>query len=91
MDDSWKLRAACRNTTVDPNDFLDGDDETQERLIAIYCGGCPVAHPCLEVGLSGPSSYDQGVWGGTTREVRRRLRRERRKKQQQASSQPETF
>lgn len=75
----WQEHAACRG--LDPDLFYPekGGNGTGETARAV-CAECPVAEPCLELGLSfgSGSLFNLGIWGGTTPAQRSRIIRERR-------------
>lgn len=59
--DSWRTRAACRNT--DP-DLLFPARAEDEHEAAKVCRTCPVVAECLGDALD--QRITDGVWGGTT-------------------------
>lgn len=74
VDDSWRTKAACRQT--DPDLFFPvgttGPALDHIASAKAVCQQCPVQAPCLEFALA--TNQDAGVWGGTSEEDRRILR-----------------
>lgn len=68
----WRVRALCRE--LDPELFFPGKGISPTAAIGV-CRRCPVQWECLHDALALPASADVGVWGGTTRSMRRTLRR----------------
>lgn len=76
LDETWKVRAACRG--MDPNLFHPERGDTLTLRAALnVCATCPVKAECLNYGLK--SGFRIGIWGGTSERQRRSLpRRDRR-------------
>lgn len=71
-DDSWVLRAACRDT--DPEIFYSGQEQDTRAALAL-CRSCEVRATCFEVSVHHGEHF--GVWGGVPESQRRRLIRRR--------------
>lgn len=73
--DSWRDRAACRDT--DANLFFPvgstGSAIDQIEAAKAVCRSCPVQDACL--GFAFETNQEAGVWGGKDEDERRRLRR----------------
>ncbi len=71
---AWQAHSACSTTDADLW-FPEGNDAlsvyAQARKI---CRRCPVAAPCLMLGME-PGNIDHGMFGGHTPRERQRLRR----------------
>ena len=72
IDQSWRLRSACRG--MDPELFFPspGGDNSATKAI---CLTCPVRLQCLDHAIV---HNEPGIWGGTSHSERRSLRRARR-------------
>lgn len=77
QDESWKVRAACRDS--DTRLFFPERGDPVQEAKAI-CADCSVRTECLEYALAIPNCV--GIWGGLSGRERRVFRREagRRKK-----------
>ena len=73
--DTWRDRAACRDT--DPELFFPigttGSAVEQIEAAKAVCLTCEARHPCLEFALA--TNQESGVWGATSEEERRALRK----------------
>ena len=71
----WWDDAVCRD--LGPERFFPDSDlaEAFEPAVKV-CAGCPVAAPCLEMGMSFPGT-PFGVWGGRTPDQLKSLHRKR--------------
>ena len=89
MTDDWRSEAKCRPRdigSVPPLDYFigyggerDGNpgakaQANQTIRARELCAGCPVQAPCLEAALRFPYNQDFGIWGGTTKTMRKGLR-----------------
>ena len=83
--DSWRERAACRDT--DPDLFFPigttGQAIDQIREAKAVCRECEVQATCLEFALA--TNQESGVWGATSEEERRKLRKAWLARQRRAS------
>lgn len=78
VDDSWKDKAACRDS--DPDVFFPdhGHKATEAHQI---CAGCAVQEECLDYALTINQTHsDHGIWAGTHSKQRQRLRVQRNKR-----------
>jgi WhiB family redox-sensing transcriptional regulator len=74
--------ASCASESVDSELFfpVDVEDRTGKvtssyknlRAAKEVCSKCPLSLKCLEYAIT---SYDSGIWGGTTEEQRTNIRR----------------
>jgi WhiB family redox-sensing transcriptional regulator len=73
--DSWRNRAACRDTSPDMFFPIGTTGLALDQIEAArsVCALCPVTQECLEFALA--TNQEAGVWGGTTEEERRKLRK----------------
>lgn len=76
-DAAWKLRAACRK--VDTAIFFPEKHTGRNGALRAkrICSGCLVRAECLEYALDWPTSYDRGIYAGTTYRERMLMRRQR--------------
>lgn len=75
-DDSWQLRARCRDNFSHlffPSSTFERKDEreTRERRAQAICRVCVVQQECLDYALSIKEPY--GIWGGHTEVERREM------------------
>ena len=74
--DSWRDRAACRDT--DPELFfpIGATGEALEEIESAkaICRTCPVRRDCLAFAVE--TNQESGVWGGMSEDERRKLRRD---------------
>ncbi len=84
-DQTWRLRAACKN--VDPDVFfpigVTGLAVKQIKQAKKVCNSCEAKQDCLEFALA--TNQECGVWGATTEDERRKLRRTWLAKKKKAS------
>jgi WhiB family redox-sensing transcriptional regulator len=74
--------ASCASKSVDPELFFPIElEDTTGKITSSYrdlqeakkiCSSCPLSLKCLEYAIT---SYDLGVWGGTTDQQRTNIRR----------------
>ncbi len=87
---NWRDQAKCRPRDVGdipPMDFFigyggerDGNpgavaQANQTARAKALCAGCPVQDPCLAAALEYSHNQDFGIWGGTTKTMRKTLRK----------------
>lgn len=71
MSDEWRARAACRR--MDPEVFIQEEDEAVTEVALAVCLTCPVKFECLQLAVA--CNEKLGVWGGRTSAQRRGDRR----------------
>lgn len=68
----WMMFGACTRDEIDPDLFFPwADEDTRVPKAKAICASCTVAADCLEFAMS---TYQVGIWGGTTETERREIR-----------------
>lgn len=69
VSDDWMDFALCRGNDTEVF-FCDENDRVGVALAKRVCMQCPVAEPCLEMGMK----MRHGIWGGMTAKERSMMR-----------------
>jgi WhiB family redox-sensing transcriptional regulator len=73
---SWRLRAACRDSSPELFFPVGATGFALEQIEAakLVCARCPVRVECLEFALE--TNQEAGVWGGLAEDERRAVRKD---------------